>query len=365
MLLVNAGEFGQAVKLASKLLGSSQQKNSNEFIQIKPENDALLVGALDKQHSVWTKVEAKGAVAGEHFGVPALLKQLITTMPQDDIDIEFDNKFVRFFFGPSSEAQLAIARDLPSAFEITGVDWHTSFIPAEELRRGLGVMYAAATENFRGVVANILLDSADGKLRFVATDGHRAAVELTSGEALVTPVLIPRQVAAFMRALLPKEGTVALRQNGNYQVAVDVGNIRYTGLCAVWSEYVKYQRFLEMKAKAAFVVKRHELLDALYRMIIIARGETHRKVTLIPSEGVLQLTVNTGTDAATETLAIENFSYADDTFIVDGVSLNAKYLYEALENLTHDKVLVRLTDKYMPLLLHGVDSRAVVATLKV
>lgn len=224
-------------------------------------------------------------------------------------------------------------------------------------------IYAASVDetryNLNGVYFEVLKDT--GKLRMVATDGHRlACVDRLVGDdtaALASGVIIPRKGLAELKRLLDEDGVdeINLAFEGNNGLAKR-GNVTLV-MRLIEGEFPNYQQVIPDSLEHQLVLAADPLLHALRRVSLLS-SERSRAVTLELSNGKLTITSsNPDLGDAREELDID---YAGDTI---SIGFNSKYLIEALGVSGAKEVRFGLQDDLSPTQLVPTDDEDTLAVV--
>jgi DNA polymerase-3 subunit beta len=224
-------------------------------------------------------------------------------------------------------------------------------------------MYSASVDetryNLNGVYLEVLEDS--GKLRMVATDGHRlASVDRMVGEdakALASGVIIPRKGLAELKRLVDEDDAdeIDLAFEGNNGLARR-GNVTLV-MRLIEGEFPNYEQVIPKSLEHQLVLAADPLLHALRRVSLLS-SERSRAVTLEFGEGKLVITSsNPDLGDAREELDID---YAGETL---SIGFNSKYLMDALAVSGAKEVRFGLQDDLSPAQLVPTDDEDTLAVV--
>ena len=205
-------------------------------------------------------------------------------------------------------------------------------------------MYAASVDetryNLNGVYFEVLPD--EGKIRMVATDGHRLAlvdrVVGSDAENLASGVIIPRKGLAELKRLVDEEDAdeVELGFEGNNGLARKGGVTLVMRL--IEGEFPSYRDVMPDSLQRPFTLTTEPFVRALRRVALLS-AERSRAIKLDLREGSLTLSSsNPDVGEASEEL---DFDYAGDAV---SVGFNARYLLDALGALGAKEVKLGLQD---------------------
>jgi len=209
-------------------------------------------------------------------------------------------------------------------------------------------IYAASLDetryNLNGVYLEVREES--GKLRMVATDGHRlACVDRVIGPevgALASGVIIPRKGLAELKRLVDEDDSdeIELAFEGNSGLARR-GRVTLV-MRLIEGEFPNYNQVVPQNIERKLVLATAPILHALRRVSLLS-SERSRAVTLALSEGQLVLSSsNPDLGDAREELDID---YAGDEL---SIGFNSKYLLDAIGVSGAKEITLGLQDDLSP-----------------
>jgi DNA polymerase-3 subunit beta len=210
--------------------------------------------------------------------------------------------------------------------------------------------FAMAQQDVRYYLNGMLLEIKSGRLRMVATDGHRLAL-CTAPEAVDAgdaAVIIPRKGVLELSRLLDGEENVRLVIGSNH---VRASNEQYTFTSKlVDGKFPEYERVLPKSPDKAVIGDRLELKQAFTRTAILS-NEKYRGVRLKLSNDALEITANNPEQEQAE--EIVNVEYQGDNL---EVGFNVSYLLDVLSVLDGNKVRLSLADSASSALLEEAEA---------
>lgn len=223
------------------------------------------------------------------------------------------------------------AAEFPTLGEIDAAERHT--IPNAALRQALNrTMFAMAQQDVRYYLNGLLLVLRRGRLRTVATDGHRLAMSDTDVDlelAEEQQVIVPRKgVLELNRLLNDEDGSVSLSLTSNH-LQVDLGTILFTTKL-IDGRFPEYEKVVPQGGDKLITGDREVMRQALSRAAILS-NEKFRGVRLVLDDGLLKLqTENPEHEQAEEEIEID----------YDGgpleIGFNVNYLLDALGVMEHE-----------------------------
>ena len=198
--------------------------------------------------------------------------------------------------------------------------------------------FAMAQQDVRYYLNGMYLEIKAGRLRFVATDGHRLALCTAPGELAAEDksVIVPRKGILELARLLDGDGSVTLIVGSNHIRAV-TDQFTFTSKL-VDGKFPEYERVLPKAPDKAVLGDRSELKQAFTRTAILS-NEKYRGVRLSLSEGALEITANNPEqEQAEESVPVD---YAGDVL---EVGFNVSYLLDVMGVLSGNTVRMSLSD---------------------
>lgn len=199
-----------------------------------------------------------------------------------------------------------------------------------------------STEETRYYLNGIYLHVVDGRLRAVATDGHRLAVATgPAPDALrdLPPCIVPRKMVAEMRKLLPGRDTVTLSVS-------ESGISIASGLTTLTSKlidgiYPDYQRVIPEGGQGLLEVDAAHLTEAVSRVAIVGDGKVRAIRLTLGQQGATLSAAGEDGSTAEETLDQDRTRYTGPEIVA---GLNSRYLLDTIESTGADRLALRLTD---------------------
>jgi DNA polymerase-3 subunit beta len=218
--------------------------------------------------------------------------------------------------------------------------------------------FAISTEETRYYLNGIYVHSPDGsgRLRGVATDGHRLArieLDLPEGAEGMPGIIVPRKCVNEVRKLIDE-----FAADAPIEVALSPAKIRFRfpGDATLTSKLIDgtfpdYSRVIPTANDKRLVIDTRTLAEGVDRVAAIATTEKTRAVKLALSGGKVTLSVTSP----------ENGTASEDVPADYGaepieVGFNYRYLLDILGQLSSDTVDVHLADAAAPTLIRSSDS---------
>jgi DNA polymerase-3 subunit beta len=201
----------------------------------------------------------------------------------------------------------------------------------------------------RYALNGVLLSVQPGRLRVVATDGHRLALAsraLPNGGGTATGIVPRKAVQEVMRVLgAGEEVQVALVEN---QFILRMPNFLLVARL-IEGQFPNYEQVVPKGHPCRLAVSRALLAAAMRRVSVLSEERT-KPVKLLLSPGSLKLSAsNPELGEAEESLAVD---YSGEEL---AIGFNSRYVLDALGAVETDEVVAELKDGLSPGIIRSVE----------
>ncbi|WP_367025494.1 DNA polymerase III subunit beta [Methylococcus sp. ANG] len=220
---------------------------------------------------------------------------------------------------------------------------------AQLLRRAIEkTAFAMAQQDVRYYLNGLLLEIREGRIRTVASDGHRLALFEEAVEGMpdvARQLILPRKgVLELGRLLAQVSGQAGAGVGELASVQISANNVRVVfgafsfAAKLVEGRYPDYDRVIPKAASRVAVTDRFDLRSALTRVAVLS-NEKFKGVSLEVGDGVIRLRAqNPEHEEAEDEVPAE---VSGETF---SVGFNATYLLDAINAVASDSVRMSFTD---------------------
>jgi DNA polymerase-3 subunit beta len=315
----------------------------------KEDGGALVVAATDLEVGIRSSQPAKIAKPGALTVSARKLYDIVRELPDEPVTLQATaNSYLEIHCGRARFSLAgASAEEYPSLPEFPSD--RLVRLPAAVLSVMIErTMYAASLDETRYNLNGAFLevDPAIGRLRMVATDGHRLAqADRAIGpevEGLASGVIVPRKGLAEVKRLVDEEDAdeVEIGFAGNS------GLVRRGGVTLVMrlieGEFPDYRKVIPQSFERSLTVPAEVLIHALRRVAVLS-SERSRAVKLDLTERRLVVSSNNpDLGEASEELDVD---YAGEPL---SIGFNVRYLLDALTALGAKEVRLALRDANSP-----------------
>jgi len=231
------------------------------------------------------------------------------------------------------------AKDFPGLDEI---EVQQSFsIPQNQLKSLFDkTSFAMAQQDVRYYLNGILMEISPGKIKLVATDGHRLAlseVALDTGVDADKQIIVPRKAVLELSRLLESGDNPAKCMLSQNHLRVETSSLIFTTKL-IDGKFPDYQRVIPIDGNKTMEVNRETLKDSMSRIAILS-NEKYRGIRLTFSSDNLSIQANNpDQEEAEEELQVE---YTESDM---EIGFNVTYLIDVLNVLSSEKVQIKLKD---------------------
>jgi DNA polymerase-3 subunit beta len=243
-----------------------------------------------------------------------------------------------------------VADDFPIMPSMSdGVSWKiTGVLLKKALQQ---VVFAASSDDTRPVLTGVLIETNDGKLMMAATDSYRLAEKQLGVQKQDIKLLIPASALHdLLRILGEAEEEVKVTHN-DQQVLFQVGDIELVTRL-LEGAYPDYRKLIPSSFSTSATLKRADLINVTKVSSLFAR-ESAGSVTIEIDEKSKQLSIRSVASQLGENTATASTSKVKGT---DSITLNSRYLLDALGAMSGDEVTFGFNGKLEPTLLKDSDN---------
>lgn len=319
-------------------------------ILIRTDDNQLIVAATNLEVAIIVSLGAQVSEQGS-IAVPArLFTDFISNLPHANVELETDETKLKISAsGFKSTINSVLPDDYPALPEIEG--GNSFMIPAETLKNAIsGVALVTSNDVTRPILTGVDFYTTDGQLYMAATDGYRLAEQQIMPLDQEVSAIIPGSTLADVSRLLGSNKEVEVRYNDE-QITFTTGEASVTSRL-IDGKYIDYQQLIPTETNFTVVVDKSEFAKVVKVAALFAR-ETAGSIIVEGNPTTKMLSVRSITSQLGD-----NSSEIEAELEVNGeepctVSLNSKYLLDALNCISGGKVTMKFNGKLSPVLLFG------------
>lgn len=336
--------LSRALGMVGRIVGSRSSLPVLNNVLLSTEGGRLRIAATNLELGincrVGGKIEAEGSVT-----VPAkLLSEFISSLPNGNIELSADgaNLSVKT---PHYESQIngISADEFPLIPEIKGKPLLT--LPVEQFKDALvAVAGAASLDEARPVLSGVYLYNEGKKLFVVATDSYRLAEQTLAlpqaPEKDISLIVPARTMLELGRILAETSGEINLYLSEN-QIMFEGDSVELVSRL-IEGQFPNYRQIIPEKTETTAEVDTAEFARIVKVANLFARENA----------GAIKVEVKEGAVSASSAASEVGENNSSIDCEMDGkdneISLNARYLSEALANIKAEKVKFSISGKLNP-----------------
>ena len=329
-------------------------------VLIEAADGALRLTATDLDMEITDSAPADVARAGSVTAPAGTLFDVVRKLPEGgDIALEFEGETGRLSMRcgrsrfalptlPASDFQTMAREPAPVSFEID----------RDALKRLIDrTRFAISTEETRFYLNGVYIHPTSehgGRLRAVATDGHRLALSetpLPAGADAMEGVILPRKAVSELRRLLEDAPETVRIEASSSKLAFVLGAATLTTKL-IDGSFPDYQRVIPKSNDRILKIDNRDFAAAVDRVATVS-AERSKSVKMTLGEDRLMLAVNhADTGQGDEELAAEYASEALE------IGFNARYLLDVAQQIEGGDAVFAFADAASPALVRDAEDDA-------
>lgn len=320
-------------------------------VLIRTDGNKLIVAATNLEVAIVTSlgahVDEQGAIA-----VPArLLTEFVNNLPHVNVELATEETKLKISAGGyKSTINATLADDYPALPEPSGDNGFT--IAADKLKSAIsGTVLVTSNDVTRPILTGVYFYAEDGQMYMAATDGYRLAEDKIMESDLTFSAIIPGSTLGDVARLISSEKEVGIKYNEE-QITFEIGDTAITSRL-IDGKFIAYKQLIPDKTNFTIEVERAEFIKITRIAELFAR-ETAGSIIVEGDPVAKTLSVRSITSQLGDnTSSIEADITADSGEDLCMVSLNSKFLLDALNCIDGEKVTMKFNGKLSPVLLIG------------
>lgn len=344
----------EGLTIVGRAVASRAQLPVLSHVLIEAKNEGLVLSATDLEIGMKIGVAAK-VIEGGQVAVPAkMFGEFLSSLNPGKVELELEKEtLVLSSPGYSGRFQTIGAEEFPAICE-TSKETEICTIPVPVLSQAVErVVFASAKDSLRPVLTGVLWEMGKKKVRLVATDGFRLAIEEieTENKGEERVLLVPsRAVMEVVRLAGEGEIRVGHLPETN-QIYFVVGEVLVVSQLLA-GNFPEYGKILPKEFTTEIVVDKGELLQAVRAAHIFARDNSNM-VRWQVEEAKLKLSANSPERG--ECLVEVPIKLMGEKL---EIIFNAKYLLDYLLIVEGERLFVGMGSKLSPGMMRDVERKS-------
>jgi DNA polymerase-3 subunit beta len=346
---VTQENLNKALGVVSRVASSKTSLPVLNNILLRTESNRLLLAATNLEVAITEYIGAKVTSEGA-ITIPArLLSEFISNLPKGNVELKVDGSKLHI----SSEKYVSTingmpADEFPALPEIESASSLT--LAADLLKTAISqTILTASHDDTRPVLTGVLCHVHEGNLYFAATDGYRLAERRLVASQDDIRALIPASTLADVARVIPEDCDEVAMLIDESQVRFRMNDIEVTSRL-IEGNFPDYRQLIPKETEIHAELSRTEFTRVTKIASLFAR-ESGGSVTVATEADKQLLSIH-----SIASQLGENTSEA--TAVVDkegSVTLNSRYLIEALGCFDKDRISFGFSGKLAPCVLSDVE----------
>ena len=342
---VKKGDFLKGISRVQGIITSKLSLPILSYILVKSEDQSLNVITTDLETSILTKIEAQIKARGSVCLPTKKLTTLIREMPQEEIEVNVDEKFKTIL--RSGNCEFKISGLNPQEFPVFPEIKEAEVVLVDGLKIKEMIKltsFAVSGEETSYVLNGVLVEFEGRKIKFVATDGRRLSLiekELdskTTFKEKVNFVVAIKTINELEKILDEEEVKICFSEN---QVLFDLEHTKIISRL-LEGKFPDYQQVIPPESESKLKIKREVFLDALKRANILTTLDYQAVELNITSK---KLIITKQTPDVGEMKEEVDAEFEGKPL---KIGFNPQYLIDVLRNLKEDVLEIEITHPEKP-----------------
>ncbi|MBD5636619.1 MAG: DNA polymerase III subunit beta [Clostridia bacterium] len=348
----NGLTLAEAVLKVSKACAVRTTAPVMECIKITATGEGISLLATDGELSIEKKLNAEVMEEGAVCVPGKLFSDFVSKLSGEELDVSTGEKGVAIAYRDSKSYMQAISAEEFPAINLNAGE--NSFVMKQSAFKQIvaETVFCCAQDDSRPVLKGCLMELGE-TLKMTSLDGYRlafseASILSKSGEKnMICPARTLNEISKMLNGEEDEE--VTLYEEGGQLLVKSEGTTIVSRLYR--GDFIKRENVVPTRFSTYVTLDKAELMASAERAAIIIRGDKNNLVTLDISSERVKISSVSESGTVAETLNAET----------DGVdltiSMNAKYLLDALRALREDRVTISFSGAISPFILQNQEKK--------
>jgi len=337
----------KALNTVSRVASSRTTLPILNNILLRTDNGQLSLTTTNLELFIVDNINAKITKDGVVTIPACLITEFVNNLPKTNIDLKLDGDKLKISAGHyNSIINTTTPDDFPnppenkinSKFEIDSVIFKGA---ANQ------TVFAASGDTTRPVLTGVYLHTHEGNLYMTTTDGYRLAeCRLMEQKENINSIIPITTVNEVVRVISDETKKIIIGISDD-QIVFEIGSVKITSRL-IDGKFIDYRQLIPGKTKNSASLDRSNFTQAVKIAELFARESAESIIIKTNSEKQL-LQINSITSEFGENKGVVEGKISGD----ESITLNAKYLLNALNVIDGDVVKIGFSSKLLPVLVTG------------
>jgi DNA polymerase-3 subunit beta len=337
--------LARALSIVSRIASSRTTLPILSNVLVKTEDNQLVLAATNLETAITEKIPAKVDRDGIITAPAKLVTEFIANLPRTNVEINAsDNKMTIVAGNYRSIVNTVAADDFP-ALPDPKVNISIK-IPTDVFKKAIaGTTLVASSDTTRPILTGVYMHTLDGNLYMAATDGYRLAEKQLLPLDRDVSAIVPASTLNDVARIINDDIDEISVNFSDDQISFVVGDATVTSRL-IDGNFINYRQLIPTKTEVIATLDRGEFIRITKISELFSR-ESAGSITLKVDPDKSTLSIHSITSELGE-----NDSEAEATVEGKGdITLNSKFLLDALNQIDGDNVKFQFSGKLAPALL--------------
>lgn len=346
-LSVTQENLARALSIVGRVASSRTGLPILSNVLLRTEGNRLLIAATNLEIAATYYVGAKVIKQGEITLPARLVSEFISNLPKGTVDITSKNTTMKISSGNYSSNLTGVdSAEFPELPSIEEKEAVTYTVATDDFKQAVNqTIITTSSDTSRPVLTGVYWHTVDGQLYLAGTDGYRLAErKLMESRSNIEAIVPSSSLQEVLRTISDSVTEVEVLFD-NTQVRFRVGEAEIISRL-IDGNYPDYRQLIPKESETKVTIASSDFTRIVKIAGLFSR-DSGGSVTLTADATVGQLKIHS---IASE--LGENTSSADAKVTADGqVTLNSRYISEALGVTDSDEIEFRFSGKLAPCVL--------------
>lgn len=343
--------LSEAVQKVSKACAVRTTAPVMECIKISTEQDEITLLATDGELSIQKSVKAEIMESGEVCVPGKLFADFLSKLTDEEICISGADKGIEISYRDSGTSMQTIrAEEFPNIDMEIG---ENSFVMKQGALKKIiaETTFCCAMDDTRPVLKGCLMEFGS-KLEMAALDGYRLALskaEILAKSSEMSIICPARTLTEISRMLTNDDEEITIYSQGGMLLVKAEGTVIVSRLYQ--GDFIKKENVIPPTFSTDVYFNKNELTASVERAAILIRGDKNNLITL-------EIGANTVTVSSVSEYGNVSESVSAEIEGVElKISMNAKFLLDALRALDEDEIVISFNGAVSPFILENKEKK--------
>ncbi|MDX9800119.1 MAG: DNA polymerase III subunit beta [Spirochaetia bacterium] len=350
----NKNSIINEISIAQDIISSRNALSILSNVLIEADTNSLVVKATDLKVGFETRIPVSVETPGSTTVYCDKFLGILRAMPEGDITFTVENQKLDIRSSDGNinfQLKIIESEKYPSLKNVSD-DSYFSISQKDLIEMINQTIFAVSDDETRYFMNGVYLESRDGKIIMVATDGRRLSLINKESSSLAEnfeSIIIPVKILGLIKKLASGEGEFLLAVSEKTLFIKFDNNKIYSNL--IEGQFPNYQRVIPEKQEHMAIIGKNELLSALRRVSVLAEQKSKRVYIQISENRIEIYTEESDIGTAREILSCQ---YSGDEYTL---VVNYMYLLEPVKVMEEDDVSIKFTESSKAITVNSVPER--------